>query len=34
VQPGETAEHTETWTLADEVDGPRDAFEIEPASVR
>lgn len=34
VQPGETAEHTETWTLADEVDEPRDVFEMEPASVR
>lgn len=34
VGPGETAEHTETWTLVDGVEDPSDVFEIEPQSDR
>ncbi|WP_135663611.1 hypothetical protein [Halorhabdus rudnickae] len=33
VEPGETATHTETWTVAEGVDAPADAAEVEPDDV-
>lgn len=34
VRPGETVEHSETWTLIDDVNEPQDVFGVEPASVQ
>lgn len=33
IEPESTVEHVETWTLAEGVDEPADAFDVEPATV-